>query len=58
MDIGLNNDNFVVVKGGLTEGDQVALNPDLLWDDVAGEVPEDDDENGSSIPTGLAAKGS
>ena len=58
VDIGLNNDNFVVVKGGLNAGDQVALNPDLLWDDVAGEIPDDGDENGSSMARGVAAKGS
>lgn len=33
--IGANNDSFAVVEEGLKEGDQVALNPELLWKDVS-----------------------
>lgn len=33
--VGANNDSFVVVDTGLMVGDQIALNPDLIWDDVA-----------------------
>ena len=35
LTVGSNNDSFVVVENGLTVGDQIALNPDLIWDDVA-----------------------
>ena len=38
VSIGPNNDRFVVIKSGLNEGDQVAIDPDSLWDDVAGDV--------------------
>jgi multidrug efflux pump subunit AcrA (membrane-fusion protein) len=50
--VGPNNDSFVVIESGLSDGDQVALNPDFLWDDVAGEIPEaaDEDELASLFP--------
>jgi len=38
--VGPSNDSYVVVEDGLNAGDQVALNPDLLWQDVVGELPE------------------
>ena len=47
---GPNNDSFVVIESGLKEGEQVALNPERMWDDVttgtgmleATPVPADD----------------
>jgi len=48
VSVGPNNGSFVVVKGGIAEGDQVALNPDLLWDDVFSE------EGTARQPAGVA----
>ena len=38
--MGPNNDSFVVVEKGLAVGDQVALNPELLWEDSTRDIPE------------------
>ncbi len=37
--VGANNDSFAVIEEGLQEGDQVALNPELLWKDVSESLP-------------------
>lgn len=42
VEVGPDNDGYVVVEGGLRAGEQVALNPDLIWDDVAGELADDE----------------
>ena len=40
IEVGSNNDSFVVVEKGLAVGDQVALNPELLWEDSTRDIPE------------------
>ena len=50
--VGPNNDSFVVVETGLKVGDEVAINPELLWDDSAGDIPEPGQD---STPPGAAA---
>ena len=40
VEVGPNNDSFVVVEKGLEVGDQVALNPELLWEDTTRDIPE------------------
>ena len=40
VEVGSNNDSFVVVEKGLAVGDQVALNPELLWEDSTRDIPE------------------
>jgi len=49
--VGPNNDSFVVVETGLKVGDEVAINPELLWDDSAGDIPEPGQD---SSPPGAA----
>jgi HlyD family secretion protein len=49
--VGPNNDSFVVVETGLKVGDEVAINPELLWDDSAGDIPEPGQD---SSPSGAA----
>ena len=43
--VGPDNDGYVVVEKGLDVGEQVALNPDLIWEDVAGQFANDDDNS-------------
>jgi multidrug efflux pump subunit AcrA (membrane-fusion protein) len=50
--IGSNNGSFVVLKDGLEAGEEVALNPDLIWDDVSGELPAE--ETSAKKPKALA----
>ena len=35
VSVSANNDSFAVIDEGLTEGDQVALNPEVLWDEIS-----------------------
>ncbi len=35
--VGPDNDGYVVIEEGLLAGEQIALNPDLIWEDVAGD---------------------
>lgn len=43
VSLGPNNDSFVVVESGLSDGDVVALNPDEIWDQVTGETADQPD---------------
>ena len=44
--VGPDNDGYVVVEQGLEVGEQVALNPDLIWDDIAGDMTVEAVEEG------------
>ena len=44
VEVGPDNDGYVVVERGLEVGEQVALNPDLIWDDVTGELSGDGED--------------
>ena len=46
---GPNNDSFVVIESGLKEGEQVALNPERMWDDLVGKS---DRGEPASVPAG------
>ena len=53
LNIGSNNGSFVVVNGGLEKGEDVALNPDLIWDDVSSDA--DAEAESDAKPTVAAA---
>jgi multidrug efflux pump subunit AcrA (membrane-fusion protein) len=57
VDVGPSNDSYVIVVGGLDVGEQVALNPDLIWDDVAGESFRADESTDSSESPAVSAIG-
>lgn len=57
VDVGPKNDSFVIVERGLDTGEQVALNPELLWDDVARELPSVAEENHEPTESEVAAIG-
>ncbi len=48
VSIGSNNGSFVVLHDGVGDGEQVALNPDLLWDKVVS------DDGAAQEPSGVA----
>jgi HlyD family secretion protein len=51
VEVGPDNDGYVVVERGLEAGEQVALNPDLIWEDVAGKLSRDNENDDSSTET-------
>ena len=60
LDIGPDNDGYVVINGGLDVGERIALNPDLIWEDVAGDILKtteeaNDNVTGSSDKEAIAA---
>ena len=47
LEVGPDNDGYVVIHAGLEAGEEIALNPDLIWDDVTGDalaLPDDSDK--------------
>ena len=55
--VGPNNDSFVVIEQGLAEGDVVAINPDLLWEDTSRGIPEPGEPPGPSSSGDVARSG-
>ena len=51
LDVGPDNDGYVVINGGLEVGEQIALNPDLIWDDVVDDDLASPDSSEDELTT-------